>query len=242
MNYPISIKESTPSTIAEFVANDFRTAEVFKRFGLDFCCGGKKSLENACKEKGIDYEELSTALSEVDLTRDQHQLQFNEMELGDLIDHIQNTHHHYVRSNIPLIQEFMDKVVRVHGEANPELLEISKHWAQLSRELQLHMHKEENILFPSIREKAQGLNRSNAVDSSCFGSIRNPISVMELEHDQAGTTLRIIRELSNGYTPPPHACNTYRVLYFKLEEFENDLHTHVHLENNILFPKAIAME
>lgn len=242
MNYPISIKESTPSTIAEFVASDFRTAEVFKRYGLDFCCGGKKSLEKACKEKGVDYEELSNALSEINLTETKHQLQFNEMELGDLIDHILSSHHHYIRSNIPLIQEFMDKVLRVHGEANPELHEIAKHWAELCEELQMHMHKEENILFPSIREKALGMNHSNAVVTSCFGSIRNPISVMELEHEQAGAALRIIRELSNDYTPPAHACNTYRVLYFKLKEFESDLHTHVHLENNILFPKAIALE
>ena len=235
-------KKDTSTTIGEIVAKDYRTAEVFKKFGLDFCCGGKKSVSSVCNEKGINIAELNEALQALDKKEKSPFQDFNQMELDDLISHIVNTHHKYVAEALPLLDEFSSKVARVHGNANPEVVEIASHCQTVANELRTHMHKEETILFPYIRQITAAKRNNKSLSPPMFGTVKNPINMMEAEHDSAGNNITAIKELSNNYSPPAHACNTYRVLYAKLQEFENDLHQHIHLENNILFPKAIKLE
>lgn len=229
-------------TIGEMVAQDYRKASIFKKYGLDFCCGGNKTLDKVCAEKGIDLIEITEALNTVDHSTLTSTTDFNTLELDALIDHIISTHHKYVAETIPLLTEFSQKVAKVHGAANPEVVEIYQYYQTVAAELALHMQKEELMLFPNIRRMVLANRSGEQFAPQPFGTIANPIHSMEAEHESAGEAMQSIRDLSNNYTPPAHACNTYRVLYSKLEEFENDLHQHVHLENNILFPKAILLE
>ncbi|MBD81514.1 MAG: iron-sulfur cluster repair di-iron protein [Crocinitomicaceae bacterium] len=229
------------NTIAEIVADNYKTADVFKQHGIDFCCGGKKTVETVCEQKGIDFttlsEELSAVFNEKKPTED-----FNSWELDFLIDYIANTHHKYIESNVPLIQEYADKVARVHGHHYIEVVEIAHLFREISAELIPHMKKEELILFPNIKRMVVSIRNNEPVLPAPFGSIQNPINMMEAEHDGAGDIIKKIAELSNNFQPPAEACNTYRVLYAKLQEFQDDLFQHIHLENNILFPKAIELE
>ncbi len=234
--------ELSEYTIGEMVSEDYRKAEVFKSFGLDFCCGGKKTIDVACSEKDIDVNALTQALLALDTDKAGADRDFNEMKLDELVNYIIATHHKYVAAAIPLISEFSAKVAKVHGHANPEVVEIDKHFRSIAGELTMHMHKEEMVLFPYINKIVATQRLDEKLTASAFGTVRNPIRMMEAEHEFAGNEMTAIDELSNHYTPPDHACNTYRVLYAKLNEFEADLHQHIHLENNILFPKAIALE
>ena len=229
-------------TIGEMVANDYRTAEVFKKFGLDFCCGGGKTLDEVCKRKGVDKEALSEALHNITAVTSSPSKEFGSMDLDFLVDYIIDTHHKYVNEALPLLDEFGAKVARVHGDAQPEVVEIYEHYSSIAGELRMHMHKEERILFPYIGQLALAKRNGESAASPPFGSIANPIKMMEIEHKSVGETLEKIKELSSDYVPPDHACNTYRVLYAKLQEFADDLYEHIHLENNILFPKAIQLE
>lgn len=216
------------------VADNYRFADVFKKYGIDFCCGGGITVEEACRRKGLDHtsvvEELEAAIAEKREGAD-----FNKWQLDYLIDHIVNIHHEYVRENIPLLIAYSDKVAAVHGDAHPETIEINRKVHDLYKELMPHMEKEEVVLFPFIKRLL-----ANGADSGApFGTIENPIKAMMADHDAAGDIMQSISELSADFTPPAGACTTYRVLYLKLLEFQNDLHQHIHLENNILFPKAV---
>ncbi len=228
--------------IGDLVAQDYRRAEVFKKHGLDFCCGGGKTIAAACADNHIDENALIKDLQAVENNDTGHTPDFNSWDLDFLVDYIVNTHHQYVVKNIPLILEFSEKVARVHGHANPEVIQIFQHFKALGGELSLHMRKEEHILFPFIKMLASARKNNTTPPPAPFGTVANPISMMEHEHDNAGSLLKEICTLSNNHTPPDHACNTYRVLYAKLKEFEADLHQHIHLENNILFPKAKLLE
>lgn len=233
----------TNSTVAEIVANDYRTAEVFKKFGIDFCCGGKKTMAAVCAEKGIDARLLENELHSLPTTTASPQHNFKNWSLTFLADYIVNIHHTYVNNNLPLITEFADKVAKVHGHHNPETIEINELWKQVVADLTTHMKKEELVLFPYIRNLEKFIKGEiENLSTPHFGTIKNPVRMMEHEHEAAGQLLHRVQQLSAGYNLPEHACNTYRVLYAKLKEFENDLHTHIHLENNILFPKAVLME
>ena len=228
--------------VADLVTENYKTAEVFKKYGIDFCCGGQISIGEACAKAGVDISRLEDDLAAVNQKNKNGDKDFNEMPLDELIDHIVDTHHTYVAENIPLLLEFTQKIAEVHGETNPELGRISELFYGLAGELQQHMMKKEQILFPYI--KCMVNPEEYPSDGGCghFGSVQNPINMMEHEHDSAGNALRELRKLSDNYALPSHACNTYRVTFEKLQEFEDDLHRHIHLENNILFPKAIAME
>ncbi len=233
------IKEKT---VGELVAEDYRKAEVFKKFGIDFCCGGGKTVKDVCEKKGVDYAVLEKELLDAEKKAGSDTTNFNEWKLDALADYIVEKHHTYVKENIPMLLEFSKKVARVHGNANPEVVKIADLFQEAADELTHHMMKEENVLFPYIKELAnKQKNGSNGLHPP-FGTVQNPIRMMEMEHEQVGDLLKQIAELSGNYTPPAHACNTYRVEYFKLKEFEDDLHRHIHLENNILFPKAIELE
>ncbi|NOX86229.1 MAG: iron-sulfur cluster repair di-iron protein [Chlorobi bacterium] len=231
-----------PLTIGELVAEDFRKAEVFGKFGLDFCCGGAKSLKEVCEEKGIDEKEVETALAEIESQPKNRQQDFNSWELDFLIDYILNIHHKYVKESVNMLSEFSSKVADVHGENHPEVIRIAGLFETIARELEPHMQKEEIILFPYIKKLVAARRENTAMEPSPFGSVEAPVGMMEAEHVAVGRSMDEINRLSNGFTPPEDACPTYRTLYSKLDEFEQDLHRHIHLENNILFPKAIQLE
>lgn len=238
-----SIKEKAFPTIGEIVAEDYRKAEVFSKFGIDFCCGGKDPLEETCNKSGIDANEVKKALKELD----ENSLQstspdYNNWELDFMVDYIVNTHHTYVAGALPQLDELTTKVASVHGDSHPEVIKIGSLYNAIADELRMHMQKEENILFPYVKQMAVAKRNNESIQPSPFGTIANPINMMEMEHESAGGSMQSINELSNGFSTPEGACNTYEVLYAKLKEFEEDLHRHIHLENHILFPKAIEME
>lgn len=228
-------------TIGEMVTKDFRKAEVFKRFGIDFCCGGKKTVKEVCDRKGIDYAEVEQQLNSFD-EKDNTYFDFDQWELDFMVDYIINTHHKYVKDSLPFMTEMANKVARVHGGNHPELVDVAQVFDGLAKDFNLHLMKEENILFPYIKELVTAKQEGTTVSKAPFGAVNNPTQLMETEHEQAGEDMLKIRTLTNDFTLPADACNSYQILFKKLAEFENDLFNHVHLENNILFPKAIAME
>lgn len=231
-----------PVTIGEMVVADYRKAEVFRKFGIDYCCGGKKPLEEACRKKGIDSKAVQKELDDLDRKPTDIAQNFDLWALDQLADHIVARHHTYVTDAMPMLYELTAKVARVHGERHPELIKIARHYNNVAQELQMHMRKEERILFPYIAKMAASWREGLPVMPPVFGSVENPIRMMEAEHESAGGDMEAIRRLSDDFTPPADACTSYRVLFAKLNEFEQDLHQHVHLENNILFPRAVALE
>lgn len=229
-------------TIGELVAKDYRKAQVFKKYGLDFCCGGKKSVKAACEEKGIDADKVEAELNAFTETPAAKTENYDNWGLGFLGDYIVNKHHAYVRESIPALTEYTTKIARVHGGRHPELVEVAKHFAAVAAELTSHMPKEERILFPYIKQMEEAQKNGTTIDRPAFGTIQSPINMMEMEHTAAGGDMEAIRTLTQNYELPADACATYRVAFSKLQEFEDDLFNHIHLENNILFPKAIALE
>lgn len=233
--------DAEPS-IGEIVAQDWRKAEILKKYGIDFCCGGKRTVREACSKKGIDFAKVNHELKEVENDSKDTGHNFNLWELDFLIDFIVNNHHAYVSKSIPFLYELGNKVSAVHGSQHPELIQINQHLQSMLQELSLHMRKEEVILFPYIKSLVNASRNNISPEAAPFGSIGNPIHQMEEEHTNAGDAFVDIKRLSNHYTVPEDACNSYRILYAKLAEFEQDLQQHIHLENNILFPKALLME
>jgi regulator of cell morphogenesis and NO signaling len=229
-------------TIGELVSSDYRKAEVFKKFGLDFCCGGKKTLQQACKTKGLDIVQIEKELKEIDAVTTVPSEDYNSWDITFLADYILNTHHTYVKKAIPVIFEYTQKVAKVHGDGHPEAIAIAELFKRAAEELENHLSKEEDILFPYVKKIGTAANTGRPIEAPLFGSIEKLISMMEYEHDEVGKIFEKIKTLSDNYTPPADACTTYKLSYNKLNEFENDLHKHIHLENNILFPKAIELE
>lgn len=227
-------------TVAEVVAENIKTAHIFKKHGIDFCCGGGITIEKACEKKQLDYEIIKSELLNVDNAPKAYD--YNSWHLDFLIDHIINIHHTYVEESIPLILQYSNRVAHVHGHHYKEVVEINALFTEVANELADHLKKEETILFPYIKKLLQFKKEEKTLKTPPFGSVNNPISVMENEHESAGDIFKEIAKLSNNYTPPEGACNTFRALYAKLDEFEQDLHQHIHLENNILHPKAIQLE
>lgn len=228
-------------TVAEMVTENIKTAHIFKKYGIDFCCGGGITLEKACRKYNAEYDSLVNDLLNVDNTTSRA-TNYNSWELDFLTDHIINVHHTYVEENIPLLLQYSARVAKVHGHHYTELLEIEELFKEVAGELSAHMKKEELILFPFIKKMVKTKKERTELPPAHFGSVDNPIKMMETEHEDAGEILRRISLLSNNYTPPQGACNTYKAFYAKLDEFEQDLHQHVHLENNILFPKSLKLE
>ncbi len=229
-------------TLGQIAAKDLRKAKIFKKYGLDFCCGGKKTVKEACSEKGLDVTRIEQELQQADKVPSSRPLPYGDWSLDFLADYIVNTHHSYIRKNLPDIRSYASKVMKVHGSRHPELLQIWQLVEELSNELTAHLAKEERVLFPYIKELAGIKNNSLAMHNSPFGTVQNPINMMEVEHEIVGKNLAEIRELSNNYTLPDDACASYSLLYRMLDEFEEDLHLHIHLENNILFPKVLELE
>jgi regulator of cell morphogenesis and NO signaling len=234
---------ATDITIGQMVANNFRAAEVFRKYGIDFCCKGGRTLKEVCRDKNLDTDTLeqelyAKTLAGPAISEDNYQA----MELDELADHIVNVHHSYVRESIPSMLTFLHKIHKVHGARHPELAEVFELFSECSRELTHHMVKEEGILFPAIRKMSQAVRNGLQVQPFFFGELANPITMMEKEHSTEGDRFFRIAEITGNFAPPADGCTTYQVAFKKLEEFQNDLFTHIHLENNLLFPKALAME
>lgn len=227
--------------IGQLVADNYRYAGVFKKAGVDFCCNGNRTIGEACEKKSIDEETLIKELDEAANSYQDTSIDFKSWPLDLLVDYIEKRHHRYVEQKIPEIKPFLAKVVRVHGERHPELKEIETLFLDSAGELTKHMKKEELILFPFIKDLVKSKSSGEGTFAP-FGTVQNPISMMMSEHDVEGERFRQIAALTDNYTPPADACNTYRVTFSLLQEFEDDLHTHIHLENNILFPKSIELE
>ena len=229
------MKTYKQTKIGDIVTKDFRAAEVFKKAGIDFCCGGSQSLEDACRNKKLDVAEIESELEKLENSEPGSSHKFNEWKLDFLCDYIVNTHHQTVMKLLPELTFYTQKIAEVHGDNHPELSEIANLFAQVDTELRQHLRNEEEVLFPSIRE----VLKTNSAESKA--TIISEITRMTGEHEFAGGAMDKINELSHHYAVPEDGCNTYRVAYKLLEQFEDDLHIHVHLENNILYPKAIKL-
>ena len=230
------------NTIGEFVAKDFRTAAIFSRHGIDFCCKGHRTIEEVCQIKKINEADLLEELEAVMDSKNDYGIDFNSWPLDLLVVYIEKTHHRYVEEKTPVLLQYLDKLCSVHGSSHPELFQINELFTGCAGELAQHMKKEELILFPFVKKMMEATKSHASVEPPHFGTVNNPIAMMMEEHDNEGERFRKIAALTNSYTPPADACNTYRVTFAMLEEFEQDLHKHIHLENNILFPKAKALE
>lgn len=235
----MEINENT--IVGQLVAADY-TADVFRQHGIDFCCKGNKAIGDVCREKKLDITPILQALQERSAIPACTLQNFNTMPLDQLADHIVRKHHAYVREKIPVLQQYLRKVCQVHGEPHQELWQIAALFTATAAELSNHLNKEELILFPRIREIARKQAAGELIEDYSISAVEKPINAMREEHDHEGDRFRRIADLSNNFTPPADACNTYRVTYALLKEFQDDLHQHIHLENNILFPRALSIE
>jgi len=229
-------------TVGQIVAENYSTATVFESFGIDFCCKGNLSLEQACSKKGIDIDKVRKALDQSIGSSKEDHVDVSNWPLDLIVDYIEKKHHRYVEERIPILLQYLDKLCKVHGNSHPELFDIYGLFHKSAGELISHMKKEEFILFPYVRKMMKALREGVNPTEPRFGTVENPISAMMHEHEAEGNRFEKIAALSKGYTPPVDACNTFKASYALLEEFQKDLHRHIHLENNILFPAAIKME
>lgn len=229
------------ATIGEIAAKDLRKAEVFKKFGIDFCCGGKKTVRQVCAEKGIDYNAVESALQQIGNDSVTGNTNYNEWNIDFLADYVVNTHHSYVRKYLPEIKGFATKIAAVHGPHHPELLTIKELVEEIHDEMFEHMEIEEKEVFPIVKKIVQAKNSNTPLAIEGGQSIAAMVLDMEHDHDHVGRALEKIRELSNNFAIPADACTSYRLTFKMIEEFESDLFIHIHLENNIMFPKAVEM-
>jgi regulator of cell morphogenesis and NO signaling len=235
---------TTEKTVRELALENTAATRVFEMLGIDYCCGGNRSLEQACRAANLPVDEVLDSLEMAEQTTRATQKihDWQREPLSDLVAHINGTHHKYTREEIARVGPLLEKVCSVHGKNHPELLHIRASFSGLAQELTMHMMKEEMVLFPYIVRMEEAVIQNEPILPPPFGRVQNPVSMMEHEHDSAGDALRAMRQASSGYDAPPDACISYQTLYKALAEFEADLHQHIHLENNILFPRAIAME
>lgn len=229
-------------TIGAFVAEDFRTAAVFSKYKIDFCCKGNRTIDEVCDKQEIDPKVLLKKIQQALSADDRNTIDFNSWPLDLLADYIEKTHHRYVEEKTTIIMQFLNKLCSVHGGNHPELFKINTLFSECAGELAQHMKKEELILFPFVKKMVNTKETEGALAQPAFGTVSNPIAMMMHEHDTEGERFREIASLTNDYTVPADGCTTYRVTFAMLKEFEENLHTHIHLENNILFPKAMELE
>ncbi len=220
-------------TLSQIVSENYQAARVFEKYGLDFCCKGKRPLAVACMEKEIGLESLIDELNSV-ISRDEAGTDFNTMSLTELTQHIEQVHHSYVKRNMPQIFSYVLRVASKHGDRFPYMKEVYVLFADLQEELEQHMTNEEKVLFPAL----QKFEKEGKVQQS-LEVLQDAIEILEDDHTAAGSIMQQIRSITNNYTPPPQACTTHHLTIAALKGFEEDLHQHVHLENNILFPKAM---
>jgi regulator of cell morphogenesis and NO signaling len=231
-------------TVAEIVAKDYRTADVFRKYGIEFCCGGKLPLKTACEAKGVNLQKLTRELEEV--TRNVQipgNFNFNDWDIDFLTDYLVNVHHYYLRKNLPQLQDHLERFAEGHRKKYPYVDELQRSVNQLVRTINPHLEQEEEIIFPYIRQIGHAYHSRASYASLLVRTLRKPVEdIMQHEHDNTVKVVKKWRELTNDYTLPTHACVSHQVVFKKLKEVDNDLCQHLHLENNILFPKAISME
>jgi regulator of cell morphogenesis and NO signaling len=233
---------TTLQTVREIALEQPASIRVFEKFGIDYCCNGRKPLAEACSAANIEISAVLEALERSAVIPIHAGTDWTQASLERLVRHIVHTHHAYVLAELPRLGELAQKVVNRHGDTQPHLPALQRRVALLTAELTSHLAKEETILFPYIIELERAQNGNTAAPKACFSSVDGPIATMMAEHDDAGALLAEIKDLSNSYTPPVGACPTYVGYYTALKEFEQDLHQHIHLENNILFPRAAELE
>ena len=233
---------TTTQTVREIALEQPSSIRVFESFGIDYCCGGRKPLDEACAASSLDVDAVIAALEAAAGSPAPSTEDWSRESMEALVGHIVATHHAYVKRELPRLAELAQKVVNRHGAVRAELPELKSLLSTLAVELTQHLAKEEAILFPYIVQLERAGSGGNARPDSCFGTVAGPIAMMIQEHDAAGSLLAGIRRLSNNFTTPEGACPTYHAYYDGLREFELDLHQHIHLENNLLFPRAIEAE
>ena len=237
-----TIQKESQKHIGQYVAEDYRTATIFSKYNIDFCCNGARTIEEACEKKGLDSNLIVDELKVVLTSNINQSIDYKSWPLDLLAEYIEKKHHRYVEEKIPILCQFLAKLCHVHGERHTELFKINELFTASAVELVAHMKKEELILFPFIKKMVNANLENRDVQLPGFGTVENPIAMMKHEHDNEGERFRQIAKLTDNYNPPADACNTYKVTFAMLEEFEKDLHLHIHLENNLLFPEAIALE
>lgn len=223
-----------PLTVAELAVSHPGALAVFTKYNIDYCCGGHRSIEDACIRVGLDPEQIKKEIHDASVEQSTQAFRPEKWSSSFLIDYIIQNHHSYVKNTTPELTYFIERVCNAHGHDSPEVIQIREIFAELSEELSSHMTKEEMILFPALKR----LEAQNDLDHPLQLTVQAPIAAMEHEHDSAGELIKAIRQLSNNYTPPEFACPTFRITFKKLQEFDNDLMTHIHLENNILFKRT----
>lgn len=226
------------NTVGSIVRDHPALSRLFEHAKVDYCCGGQKTLDEACHQRGIDPQRFLAQLEDYATSETASDINLAELSLTELADHIERIHHAYLHDELPRLEKMVTKVAAIHGEKEPRLTQIKDTFLALSAELTTHLMKEEQVLFPMIRQ----LEASDRLPDFHCGTVVNPISRMTLEHDSAGVALAQLRQLTNDFTPPEWACNTYRALFDGLLTFEQDMHQHIHKENNVLFPQAILLE
>lgn len=229
------------SIIGEIVAKDYRVATVFQQKGIDFCCNGNKAIKEVCKDKNLDPIDLINQLKEQLNDKNGSSIDYNSWQLDLLAEYIEKKHHRYCEAKITEILPYLEKIVGVHGSRHPELSEVLAIFKETASELSKHMKKEEIMLFPRIK-KIANMKPTDKPQQSNLATLTSTIQMMMNEHTDEGERFERLAELTNNYTPPADGCNTYKVTFSMLKEFEEDLHLHIHLENNILFPKTINLE
>ncbi len=228
--------------IGEIVRLNFKTAPIFHEIDIDYCCGGSKTISEACDEAGIEPEQLIARIEKIIHTHDPDSEYINNLSPDELCEYIHRRHHAYVKRSIPFLKESLKKICGAHGAIHPELLKIKRLFETAAGELIMHMHKEEIMLFPYIRKMVKAKKEGSPMVRPAFGSVANPIAMMILQHETEGKRFRKIAQVSGNYDIPDDACATYESTMYHLKEFERDLYRHIHLENNVLFPAVVEME
>ena len=233
---------SSETKVKDIALANPEARQILEDAGVDYCCGGGKSLHDACAHADVSAEEILKRLRENSKLVRPDEKAWTSAPLGDLTRHIREKHHRYVREAIGRIKALLEKVKAKHGENHPEITEVQRLFTEVGQEMIMHMQKEEQILFPYIDALERSTTGNGSLEAPFFQTVKNPIHAMMKEHDSAGDLVKQIRKASGDYAPPADACTSYKALYQDLREFEADLHQHVHLENNILFPRAVEME
>lgn len=235
---------TTSKTLSDYASNVPGAVEVFEQFGLDYCCGGGRMLDQACKELGLTVDEVLAKLNQAEENKKVKSefIDWSKESLINLVNYILTTHHIYTKREMEQLPKLLTKVIIAHVENHPELKKLAQILQTLVDELDQHMMKEEQVLFPYVIALEKSKASREKLPPVCFGTVQNPIRVMMFEHDTAGDLLKSIRQITNDYTIPTDVCPSFRSLYQRLQDLEQDLHKHIHLENNILFPQVIKLE
>ena len=235
---------NTTTTVRELAVCEPTATRVFEKLKIDYCCGGGKTLDAACAVAGVRTEDVWQLLEEARQSQavSGNAIDFQTASLTELVGYILNKHHVFTKEEMARLDALTEKVCSVHGQNHPELLRVKSLFQSLCADLKPHMFKEEQVLFPYIIRLEEAVKSNRPLMPPPFGTVQNPVRMMMFEHDTAGELLRELREATSNYTTPEDACISYRTLYEALAAFEQDLHQHIHLENNILFPRAVEME